>query len=69
LSPCSLIKAHVLIPRDRIRAEIYERQSDGSWRFSEVSGIEGVLTLSAIGVDLPLAEIYDRVKFEDTPGT
>ncbi len=43
--------------------EIYERQPDNRWLLREVAGLDAVLTIPAIGVDLPLSEIYARVVF------
>jgi len=57
------LKVHVLVSQEKSHVEVFQRQADGSWRFSEVRDVNDVLPLSPIGVDLPLAEIYDRIKF------
>jgi Uma2 family endonuclease len=54
---------YVLVAQDSPRVERLARQADGSWRFTEVGGLDGVLGLDAIACELPLAEIYDRVEF------
>ncbi len=61
------LQAYVLVAQETAHAEIYQRQPDGSWRFSEVRGVNAILSLPPINVEVPLAEIYDRVKFE-APG-
>jgi hypothetical protein len=43
--------------------EIFERQADRSWRLRETRGLDTTLAIPAIQVELPLAEIYDRVEF------
>ena len=62
------LQAYVLVSQDTAHAEIYQRQADGSWRFSEVRGTDAVLSLPPISVEVPLAEIYDRVKFDAGDG-
>lgn len=57
------LKAYVLVSQDTAHAEIYERQADGSWVLREVRGMESVLAIPPIGVELPLKEVYDRVDF------
>jgi Uma2 family endonuclease len=57
------LHAYVLVSQDSPHVEVFERQTDGSWRFDEVRGIDASLTLAAIGVTLPVVEIYDRVEF------
>jgi hypothetical protein len=52
----------VLIAQDRARVEHFVRQPDGQWLFSEVEGLDQVLHLPALGVSIPLAELYDRVE-------
>jgi Uma2 family endonuclease len=57
------LKAYVLVSQDRYHVEIYERQGDGAWLLREERGIEAILAITAIDIDLPLAEIYDGVDF------
>jgi Uma2 family endonuclease len=59
------LRTHVLVSQDAPHVEVFERQGDGSWRFSEVRGREAVVALPSIHVTLPLTEIYDRVEFDD----
>jgi Uma2 family endonuclease len=40
----------------------YERQTDGGWRVEELTGENDILRLDAIGIALPLAEIYHRIE-------
>jgi hypothetical protein len=45
------------------------RQSDGSWSsVVEVEGIEATLPISAINIQLRLADLYDRLDFK-TPAS
>lgn len=63
------LKAYALVSQNEAHVEMYERQGDGLWVFREVRGLKGTLTLSAIGVDLPLADIYGGVEFTRADGT
>lgn len=52
----------VLVERDRPELTVDARRADRGWTFGEpLEGLDAVLTLSAIGVDLPLSEIYRDV--------
>ena len=53
----------LLVSQDTPGVETHVRQPDGSWTLREHDGMEKVLRLDAIGVDLPLAEIYRGVDF------
>ena len=60
------LKAYVLISQDRPHVELQERLEDGTWRLSWAAGLEGILRLPHINVEVPLAKLYDRVKFTAT---
>jgi len=57
------LQALVLVSQEMPHLEAYFRQPDGSWAFRELDGREQVLRIDAIDVNLPLAEVYDRVEF------
>ncbi len=57
------LKAYVLISQDRPHVELQERLADGTWRLSWAAGLDGVVKLPDIEVELSLAELYDRVDF------
>ncbi len=57
------LKTYVLVAQDRPHLEIRDRQPDGVWAIREVGGLNAVARLDAIGVELPLAEVYDGVEF------
>jgi len=42
----------------------YRRIDGGAWETLELDGQDGVLDLPAVGVELPVAEIYEDVSFE-----
>ena len=57
---------YVLIWQVAPLVEHFERQADNRWLLTIVEGLEGVLTLETIECTLKLADIYERVEFEDT---
>ncbi|WP_167591861.1 Uma2 family endonuclease [Jiella endophytica] len=40
-------------------------ESAGKWTAEEMIGLERVIRLDAVALELPLAEIYDRLSFDD----
>jgi Uma2 family endonuclease len=65
------LTTYVVVAQDAPRIEVFTRLSDGSWRNDVVIGLEATLSLPVIACELPLSEIYRRVKFtaehEETP--
>jgi Uma2 family endonuclease len=57
------LQAHVLVDQDRPRVEVLTRTQDGRWELRFATGLEVTMKLDAIGVEIPLKEIYDRVEF------
>lgn len=58
------LREYILINQDEARAESFTRQPDGSWVRRLFTGLEAKLSIESIEVELPLADIYDRVEFE-----
>jgi len=57
------IQAYLLVEQNRPHIEQYVRQEDGSWRFTEISNLEGNIHLPTIDCTLQLTEVYERVEF------
>ncbi|MBF0394030.1 MAG: Uma2 family endonuclease [Alphaproteobacteria bacterium] len=51
---------YVLVAQDRMLVEVYHRL-DGNWQYQRLSGPEAILRLDAVGMELPLATIWDGV--------
>ncbi|HEX6142099.1 MAG TPA: Uma2 family endonuclease [Geminicoccaceae bacterium] len=64
------LQHYVLIAQDTARVEIYTRREAG-WGFQEIDDMAAAIPLDALGIDLPLAEIYDAVPLtnEEEPAT
>lgn len=52
---------YVIVAQDHVRIDHFSRQSDGSWRLVTHDDLTRTVNLTTSGVELPLAEIYDRV--------
>lgn len=57
------LREYVLVAQDEMKIEKFTLGDDGQWRFSEASGMDGVMRLEAINCTLPLAEVYEKVEF------
>jgi Uma2 family endonuclease len=57
------LKIILLASQDEAHVESLVREQDGSWSLREYEGMDNVLPLDAIGVELPLAAIYQGVNF------
>jgi len=58
------LRAYVLILQERPHVEIQERLDDGTWRLRWVSGLDGVISLPQLEIELAMSELYERVDFE-----
>lgn len=61
------LQEYLLVSQDKARVEKYLRQPDGRWLYSRTDGLEGEVSLEALGCHLPLSEVYDRVQFAPSP--
>lgn len=59
------LSEYVLIAQDRCHVERYERQPDHHWLLSEVDNREASIELPSIECRLAVADVYDRVTFDD----
>lgn len=62
------LRHYILVEQNTPRIENYEKNAvTGLWRITPtiVKGLDEVLTLSALNVSVPLAEIYRRASFAD----
>jgi Uma2 family endonuclease len=54
---------YILISQIEPSIEHFQLQSDGSWKKSEISGLESVLFLDSIECEIPLSELYYLIDF------
>ena len=56
---------YVLVASEKMRIEHYVRQANGDWIYREHHDGTDVLKLESVEVELPLAEVYERVTFSE----
>ena len=56
------LQAYVRIEQDRPEVVVDRRAPEG-WKSERVNGLDGVVRLPELGIELPLAELFERVKF------
>lgn len=61
------LREYLFIAQDRPHVERYRRGEGDEWILSEADGLDAVLPLSAIGCQLRLADVYERIEFSATP--
>jgi Uma2 family endonuclease len=59
------LREYVLVAQDRMHIERYLRHGD-AWARTDFTGPHATLTLHSVPVQVPLAEIYDRVPLPPT---
>ena len=52
---------YLLIAQDRVHIEYYTRQSDTSWRFSEIKKSDGTIRIASIECKLSVDSIFEKV--------
>jgi Uma2 family endonuclease len=60
------LSAYVLIEQETAAAVVF-RRTEGGFVREVYTGLDAVLPLGEIGIDLPLAEIYEAVEFAPEP--
>jgi hypothetical protein len=62
------------LPQSSVRIEqsspeaIVERRTSGVWKSEKLTGLDAVMDLPEVGVRIPLAELYERLRFSIDPG-
>ncbi|TVQ94892.1 MAG: Uma2 family endonuclease [Chromatiaceae bacterium] len=56
------LQAYLLLAQDRLQAELFVRQSDGSWNLTSFDQPSDKIALPAIAAGLILGAIYDKVE-------
>jgi Uma2 family endonuclease len=59
------LQNYVLISQEEPNIEVFQRQPNEQWLFSEKNGLENSIEIPAIDYLLPLVEVYDKIDFND----
>ena len=55
------VKQYALLSQDQPLIEIHTRHDDGTWRITEVSGLESVCEFSSLDCRIPFSDLYEGV--------
>jgi len=58
---------YVLVSQDTASVETFFRQQHGTWLFTPYSGLDAVLKLRSLNLELRLSDVYARVDFRKEP--
>ncbi len=58
------VQAYLIIDQHRLNVELYER-ADVGWRLQVFTNPDDVILLEALNLDVPLAQIYRGIAFEE----
>lgn len=56
---------YLLVDQFRAQVSCRTRLDDGTWFEESYDGLDAVISLRTLGIDLPLREIYESVESED----
>lgn len=59
------LQEYVLISQDSPRIERYARQDNDQWLLTDAAGLDAMITLDSVGCTLALADVYEKVDFEE----
>jgi Uma2 family endonuclease len=62
------LREYLLVSQHEARIDQYVRAEGGGWTLREAAGRDAVLTLTSVGCELPLAEVYAKVEWPEPPG-
>lgn len=57
------LQDYVLVSSASPQIELFQRQPDGFWLYSAVTGLDATIQLPSIDCTLALADVYDRIEF------
>jgi Uma2 family endonuclease len=61
----SSLQEYLLVSQDTPRIEYYTRHTGDQWLFSDVTGLDSQLELPSINCAMKLADVYDKVAFDE----
>jgi Uma2 family endonuclease len=58
-------KEYVLIDQNQAHAEIWYRIALNTWQKTIVSGLDQMINIRSMGIDLNLKDVYKKIDFEN----
>ncbi len=59
------LQEYILVSQNRAVVEQFTKQADGSWRYLATIGLESIINIESLNIELTLGEIYQRIEFEE----
>jgi hypothetical protein len=60
------LRSHILVAQDRVAVSVYTRPKGQDWSLEDWYDIGDVVEVSAINAKIPLAQLYNRIEFEES---
>lgn len=60
------VREYLLVSQHRVLVELYTRGTDGHWILTSFEDLADQVVLESIGCTLALAEVYDKIQFEQS---
>ncbi len=61
------LQEYFLVAQDEVRVERFSRLPDGNWKIEAFAGMDAVLPITSLGIDLPLRAFYEGVELSEPP--
>jgi len=61
------LKEYILVDAASINVEIFRLNKNQHWELEELKQINTSLVFESLQISIPLAEIYDRIRFDENP--
>ena len=58
---------YLLVAQEQPRVTIHRRQADDAWKEEDIEGLGSVVRVQSLGIEIPLAEIYEGITFDAPP--
>ena len=62
------LQEYALVSQTEPRVEIFRRQPSGAWLMRESTGLQARSLFQSINCEIDLADLYERIVFEPSPG-
>jgi len=59
------LQEYVLVAQNEVSVEWFTRQADGQWILSEQNDVAGTIQLRSVECNVSMADLYNRVTFEE----
>ncbi len=60
------LREYVLITQKKPQVDVFYKTEVGFWRLDSFEGLDDVVELKSLGVQIKMADIYRKVRFEET---